>query len=189
MSNPWSDWLKVIQLKARFLFGIWLFGLLFLSIPDKWAVQFGIDTVRESIRPWVGVVTLGGFVFWIVQLIPEFQKYRKTRKQKQFRINALNTLSTEEWLILAYCLHKGRQTITISAMDHAACALVSKEMLVKADGINEPLWWPYTVPQSIWQHISKNRHEFMQYSGLSQEKIVEAFDKLDQRVRPIGSVC
>lgn len=153
---PWPDWLKVIQLKARFLFGIWLIGAFILFLPDRFADEFGIKTIRENYRGWIGIGTLAAFAFWLVQLIPSFQNRRAIKKIREEIIQSVNSLSPEEQLLLAFCLWRNQQTITLEITHRAAGALVAKGMLIRADGIGDTLAWPFTVPDFLWNHLRLN---------------------------------
>ena len=75
----WSwlpDWVKTVRVRARYLFGVWCLGLLVLALPQWGAEFFGVTDFREVARPYVGVITLAAFVFWIIALVPWFQTRR-----------------------------------------------------------------------------------------------------------------
>ena len=44
--SAWIDWLKVIQLQPRFLFGFWFLGGLILFLPIGIAETLGIQEAR-----------------------------------------------------------------------------------------------------------------------------------------------
>src|ERR1700676_1644054 len=98
----WPDWLKVIQLQPRFLFGLWLLGVLLLFLPTHAATFLGIASIRDHYRPWIGVGTLGAFAFCLVQLVPAIARTRSGRKYRAAVLKNLDGLTREERFELAY---------------------------------------------------------------------------------------
>lgn len=179
--SAWPDWLKLIQLKPRFLFGIWLVGVLVLFIPETVAGKFGIDVLRNNYRAWIGLATLAAFAFWVVQLIPGFQQRRLAKLRKKEVLKSLDSLSSEEWFLLAYCLHRGQQTICLKMGDKAATALCQKGLLVCGTGVGDPLGWPFTIPMFVWEHLLVNRSRYLP-NPLPPE-LEQSFRDFDQYLR------
>lgn len=69
------DFVKIIQMKARYLFGIWFFYALLIFLPSKILESIGLDGLKNFGDPWLGLTMLGAFVFWIVQLIAVAREY------------------------------------------------------------------------------------------------------------------
>ena len=179
----WPDWLKVIQLKPRFLFGIWGLGALLLFLPDKTISVFGAVALRDSYRPWIGVTTLAAFVFWVVQLVPHMHQYISRWKQRREVIRSLESLSEEEWLILAYCMERNQRTITLTLADRVAGSLMAKGLLVMASGLGNQLAWPNTIPTHLWKHLSKDKEAFMGRWKFEAEFLQYRFSEIDAHVR------
>jgi hypothetical protein len=166
-----SDWLKAIQLKPRFLFGIWLLGTLVLFLPENVAARFGIVEARIALQPWIGLGTLAAFSFWVIQLIPSLSDYWLKRKFKRQIIRALDFMSPEEWVLLAYCLKQNQQTVTLSLVDRAAGSLTARGILDRAGGVGNQLAWPYTIPTFLWKHLLKNRERFFAAAPFPSDEI------------------
>ena len=181
--NPWPDWLKVIQLKPRFLFGIWLIGALILFLPQKAAEGFGFLNIREHYRGWIGIGTISAFAFWCIQLIPLFSNYRSTTKYKTGVTQSLSSLSQEEWFLVAYCLNRNQQTITLELTHRAARALVAKGIFIAADGVGNSLSWPYTIPNFLWNHIKANGHLIFNKLSPADDQLQNAFAQLERTIR------
>ncbi|HEU6449655.1 MAG TPA: super-infection exclusion protein B [Verrucomicrobiae bacterium] len=181
--SPWPDWLKVIQLKPRFLFGLWLLGAIILLSPNGIAENFGIKNIRESFRGWIGIGTLAAFAFWCVQLIPLYQTKRNNKKRRQKIIQALNSLSGEERVLLAYCVCRNQQTINLEITHRAASALVAKSMLVMASGIGNQLAWPFSIPDFLWEHLRDNPDAVLQGIAHDDPQLEAHFYQIDRHIR------
>jgi hypothetical protein len=151
--SAWPDWLKVIQLKPRFLFGLWFLGAMILAMPTRLATQLGVDAIRDSFRAWIGVATLAALSFWIVQLTPSLQAWWKYCKRRSEALGNLESLSSREREILAYCLRRNQRTVDIPLEDPAARSLQSKGLLEAVAGYGNATEWPWTVPTWAWKHL------------------------------------
>lgn len=176
------DWLKAIQLKPRFLFGIWLLGMLVIFLPDSLAMSFGIVEARIALQPWIGLGTLAAFSFWVIQLIPSLSSYWRKRKFKRQIIRALDFTSPEEWVLLAYCLRQNQQTITLSLVDRAAGSLTARGILEPAGGVGNQLAWPYTIPTFLWKHLLKNRERFLATAPFPPDEVRVRLLDLHERI-------
>lgn len=180
--SAWIDWLKVIQLKPRFLFGFWFLGGLILFLPVGIAETLGIQEVRIGLRSWIGLATLAAFAFWLVQLYPVYQQYRARRKYREQVIRALASLSPEEWVMLGYCLDQNQQTITPSIVDSVAGALLARGLLERPGGVGNQLAWPHTIPDFLWDHLQSHRNEFLRNPPFPQEQTRARFQGLHQHL-------
>lgn len=156
-----SDWLKAIQLKPRFLFGLWLLGSLILFLPIEILDPLGISSSRATLQPWLGFGTLAAFAFWIVQLIPIAQSARALRRQREEMIRSLDSLSPEEWVLLAYCLEQNQQTVALSVADIHGGTLAARGLLIRQGGTGNITAWPHTIPGFIWEHLRANKAVFL----------------------------
>jgi len=181
--SMWMDWLKIIQLKPRFLFGIWFFGALLLGLPQGLAEIFSLSEIRNSFRPWLGLLTLLSFSFWLVQLIPTGSSYLARRRLRKTLIRYLEFLSPEEWILLAYCLKNNQQTITLSIVDRVAGSLVARGILERAAGVGNQMSWPYTIHNIVWDYLLLKRAEFMSKAPWSQQDIESSWHDLDHHIR------
>lgn len=177
-----SDWLKAIQLKPRFLFGIWFLGMLVLFLPDFVAARFGIVEARIALQPWIGLGTLAAFSFWVIQLIPSLSSYWRKLKVRRQIIRALDFTSPEEWVLLAYCLKQNQQTVTLSLVDRAAKSLAARGILEPAGGVGNQLAWPYTIPTFLWIHLLKNRECFFATAPFPPDEIEARLLGLHQHI-------
>jgi hypothetical protein len=180
--NVSLDWIKLIQLKPRFLFGLWLFGVFILFIPSEIGKKIGIDDFRNVSKPWLGIATLASFVFWLLQLIPEFQSFYAKRRFRSAVIKSLDFISPEEWIVLAYCLIENQQTITLGYTDRNAGSLVARGILVRANGAGNILSWPHTIPPFLWEYLVKHRDKFMINTPLPKAQVEYLLGKLHQEI-------
>jgi hypothetical protein len=176
------DWLRAIQLKPRFLFGIWILGMLVLFLPENLATSFGIVKAKIDLHPWLGLGTLAAFSFWLVQLIPAFQSFRSRRRYRMEMIRSLKSISPEEWILLAYCIERKQQRITLTIVNRVAGSLVSRGILKRAEGGGNIVAWPYTIPNFLWEHLLANREMFLGNAPFPEAEVVARLQNLHHQI-------
>lgn len=181
--SGWSGWLKAIQLKPRFLFGLWLLGAIILFLPDAVAESFGIRDIRQSFRGWIGIGTLAAFAFWCVQLIPFYRAKRNTKNLRERVVRSLGSLSQEEWLLLAYCSNRNQRTIPLEITHRAANALVAKGILIRASGVGDSLAWPFTIPEFLWEHLKTNPEAIFNGVDPNASQLQARFQEIEAHIR------
>ena len=181
--TAFPDLLKVIQLKPRFLFGLSLVGLLLIFFPDALAAKFGFGEIRGTYRGWIGVGTIIAFAFWLVQLVPAWLQMRDAKRYRSEVLGRIESLSPEEWLLLAFCVNRSQQTLTLEVTHRAANALKAKGLLAMAGGVGNQLAWPYTVPGFVWSHISGDSRVLFPHEEHENPQVQARFDELDRYMR------
>jgi len=174
-----SDLLKAIQLKPRFLFGLWLVGMILLFFPDGWATKFGFRGIIQNYRGWIGLGTIVVFAFWLVQLVPSFLQARAVKRYRQNVIKSLSALSNDEWLLLAFCVIRNQRTLTLEITHGAANALEAKRLLNKASGVGNKMAWPYTIPDFVWEYLSRNPRILFPYNEHELPQVQAQFAQLE----------
>ncbi len=180
--SVWPDWLKVIQLQPRFLFGLCVLGALLLFLPAHAATALGIVEIRDHYRPWIGLGTLSAFAFWIVQLIPGITRIRSERKYRAAVLKNLAGLTGEERFQLAYCIHRGQRTMYLRLIDSAAQSLCSKGLLVPGDR-GSILSLPFTIPLFAWDHIRANPNTILRESEWKRSDLLAAFERFEADIQ------
>lgn len=173
------DWLKAVQLRPRFLFGAFLLTAILLFAPDELLVKLGLTIQGSSWQPWIGLICLGSFVFWIVQMVPSIIRWNEERKFKNRIIIRLKSLSLDEWTILWYCLDTNQQTIGLSAADKIATSLASKGILYLPPGNYSILAYPYSVPDFLWKYLLKNKERIFKGIPIPEEDVDARLRGLD----------
>lgn len=153
----WAEnFLKLIELKARYFFALWVLGSLLIFLPLSIKEQMGLANLPLVIKPWIGIITLVSFVMWVTQLFQVLRDWFKLRRMRAEIINQLETLSTDERDIFIVCLAKNQRTIHRNITDPDTHSLISKRLLVQAAGSGNMLAWPFTVPTFVWKHLKEN---------------------------------
>ena len=173
----------MLQLKPRFLFGIWLVGLMLLFFPDEWATKFGFRNIVENYRGWIGLGTIVAFAFWLVQLVPFWQQERAVKRYKMKVLQSLSSLSFDELFLLAFCVNRSQRTLTLEVTHRAANALKAKGLLEMASGNGNITAWAYTVPDFVWEHLCKNPQILFPKSENEQPQVQARFDELESYMR------
>ncbi|MDD5236303.1 MAG: super-infection exclusion protein B [Candidatus Omnitrophica bacterium] len=150
----WFDsFIKVINLKPRYLLGLCLVGIILLLAPVQLTQLLGIDKFLVRFKGLIAVITVFAFVFFLVQ---SFQgpriRYVNWRYQKKV-IKELSFLSSREREIFAYCLKNNQKSIILRVDDPVARALEDKGLLTKPEGWGDIRQWPWSIPQFVWDHI------------------------------------
>lgn len=148
--------IELVQLKPRTLFGIGSVGIILLFTPDKFISTLGLFEFRNNWRSLIGLMTVIGVVFWIVQLFPVMMAFLAESKHKKMAIKSLDSLASYELTILLYGLWNNQRTVFLSLGDCGALALCQKGILLKASGTGHRLGWPYTIENFIWEHLRQN---------------------------------
>lgn len=177
------DALDVIQLKPRFLFGIFLVGLLLVVLPGAAANVLGVTALRDQIRPWIAIATLAAFAFWLVQLWPIASGWWQRRQHQKAIIARLDSLSEDERALLAYCLARNRSTLLLEANErwfNAATALCQKGLMQKATGVIDACAWPHTIRDFVWAELQRRGGDFVPAEGTRAELLEERFASLDK---------
>jgi hypothetical protein len=157
------DWLKAIQLKPRYLFGLLMFGFLLLWLPDKQANFLGIKIFRDEFRGWIGVGTLGAMCFWFVALLPILNERNEAKKERASILERLNSLNREEHQIISYCLRRGQASVNLDLVTmpwHSS--LSQKGLLIQASGYGDQTNWSFSIPDFVWKYLEKNGEEFLE---------------------------
>lgn|GEM_PF-3837677 len=180
MSLSWSDFMKILELKARYFFGAWVFGALLIFLPADIKQQMAIAT-PEVVRPWLGFSTLAAFVFWLVLAVLRtttfFFRWSNERKARTEILSYFETLSQGERDIFIQCLSLNKRTINRNINDGSTNSMKQKRLLVMASQ-GSVLSMPHTIPKFIWDHIKKNEVEL--FPELYDENAMQEFQQRQQ---------
>jgi hypothetical protein len=180
----WSDLFQYIIKRPLVLLPLCVTGLVVLFVPSI-SGFFGINKLSPQIQPFVGLITLFAILFlltvWVRNLYC-FQKDRRNeevdRKQRIWEIvqltnieresiqqkqteslNYLDTLSEDEFLVIATCLEK--ETRTAATYGNVAAALEGKG-IVKNTAPDAPANnQAYLIPDFIWTELLKRKESIL----------------------------
>jgi hypothetical protein len=175
------DWLKIFELKPRFLFAIWVIGALFLYLPVQTKDTIGITEFITTYRTFIGIATIVAFVLWIIQLEPWeiiFDLLNEKRFNKEFSAK-IDDLSDEERILLAYCIARKKQTIHLTVNHSVATSLRAKGFLNYIDGIFNSHSTPFTIPSFVWKELQNHKNELLEKDDWENPKVNEIFQELD----------
>ncbi len=150
---------NVIDIKARFLFGLWLIGGALIFLPQDIKAKVGLSTIPAEVTPWLGICTLVCFIFWLTQVSSWLTKLFNWHRRKKSILAQLKTLSTSERDFLIESLARNQRTLHRLIIDSTTHSLVTKGLLSKAYGTGNAGSWPFTIPSFVWEHISKKSSE------------------------------
>lgn len=171
---------KLTEVKARYFFGVWVFGGLLIFLPIEIKQQMAI-TIPDIVRPWIGFTTLAAFVLWLVLSIIQgfsyFHKRYKERIMKSEILSQLETLSDGERAIFLHCLSQNQRSIQRNITDGPANSLKSKSLLVMASQ-GSILAMPHTIPKFVWDHLKE--HEEVLFPELFDENAMREFQLRQQ---------
>ena len=178
----WPDWVKAIQLKPRFLFGLWLLGALVLACPSSVAEFLGLAVIRDRYRPWVGLGTLAAFAFWLVQLVPWIRDKRHIRAYRTRALEELDGLSPRERFLLQYCVIKQVRTVYLEIDDGAANALCSKGLMRRVPGVGDMWKWPFTLPGFVWDYLCANPQSVFSDMVPDDPELLSRIEQFERRL-------
>lgn len=174
--------LKGIQLKGRYLFGLFLFGAIVLLVPTSLSQRLHLEQVRDVAGVWIGLATVGTFLFWLVAVGPWVcGKYRSYRREQAVLRN-IETLNDNELFFIRYCLYKMHRTVYLPVGNAAAESLCHKGLMEKAS-MGDTTAFPFTVPQRIWKRLLLQKSQLLPKSALKDPELTGAFDECSRRMK------
>src|SRR5437870_11483323 len=99
-----GDWIRVFELKPRYLLAVWLFGALLLLSPSYISERFGFAGIVTHYRGWIGLGTLAFFVLWVVQLTAVL---RNKKEKEQRRADSSMRATNRNLEISEYSVEEG----------------------------------------------------------------------------------
>jgi hypothetical protein len=180
--SPIGDWLKILELKPRHIFGALLFLGILIFVPKNLAEKLGIFAFRQTIDLYLGVAFIGLFCLWLVQIYPILQNKFLTKHYQKAILGKLETLSQDEWLLLTYCLEKHQQTVSLEFTDRDATALATKGLLKRPSGSFDVLAWPFMVPDYVWKELLNQRESFVSRYTFEPGQFEYLLKNIDNRI-------
>lgn len=167
---------KVLNLQPRLLLGLSILGCILLYNPYGILNEFGLETLVNLYRPWVGFTTLFAFVFFFIQLIPWVKDKIEYRQYKLSLLEELDSLSKEEKVLLLYCLDNNQKTISLPMTHSTANRLTSKNIMLMASGAGNLTSWAFNINDIVWSKLKKNRE--LLTAGLSEQEVKATLSKM-----------
>ena len=183
MSNL-PDWLRIFELRPKYIFGLWLLGCLVLFLPKNMTDAMGITPTIDPYRGWIGIATLGAFVLWLIQLQPwepVANWYRGYELHKHFQLT-LDNLSEEERILLAYCIARKQKTIHLSATNPIATSLRDKGFFEIVPGFMKYRAVPYAIPLPAWEELLAQKHLLLPKEDWNSPVVQQAFEQIEGQI-------
>lgn len=158
--SAWPDWIKLIQLKPKYLLGFFVLGLFLLTIPAGLASFLGLSTFRTQYRGWIGFETAASLVFFAVQISHPITEKIREKKRRRYVLKAMDGLSYDERIWLLYAVYNCQKTIYLKIGDPGAMALCHKGLLIQA-GRGNVLAYPFIVPNFVWDKLMAERTQIL----------------------------
>ena len=180
MNLGWPNVTEILGLKARYYFSVWVVGALLIFLPVEIKERMAI-TIPEVIRPWVGILTLTTFVFWLVLVFFRAASFVHRlideRKSRTETLGHFRTLSRGERDIFIQCLSRNENTVFRHINDGSANSLKQKRLLIMAPQ-GSLLAMPHTIPEFVWDYIKANQVQL--FPELSSKEAMLEFDLRQQ---------
>lgn len=147
---------QAIHLSPRHLFGMGVLGLFLLFASSNMLSIFGIETIVNDYRAFIGLATLFSIVFFVIQLIPAISKKYRQYQYKKLLLNEVYSLSKEEKVLLLHCLANNQKTISLPISHSVANRLKSKGIFIMDSGSGNMTAWAYNIDDYIWKKIKQD---------------------------------
>ncbi len=184
--NLIESFFKLIQLPARYSFGLASLGYFILFAPVKIAQQMGIEVLRESYRTEIGLFSMIMTTLWIIQMVRWINLTVNTwllrRRLKDQLISELDSLSPESWLVVAYCLTKNERSVNFDITDPLIGPLRAVGILEMTSGVHDQTHWPFRIPLAFWKYLQKNKEQFFANSPYPKKELNQRLRELHQRI-------
>ncbi len=159
--SEWADLGKeALQLatKPRYSFALWVCCLLLLIAPLPKFLK--LDAYRTLHGPIVGLIFLGAFVVWLVEMAilagGKVSEYRRSNAGDRKVLGHLDSLNPREAKLLVVAVEKGAQTLTLRPDVDEVFSLISKGLMERVPDDSRMPNKPFTVPRFVWNHIRDN---------------------------------
>ena len=159
MGAEWTDlgkeFLKLAA-RPRYSFSLWVVSLLILVAPLPRVLH--LDTIREQHGQYLGLIFLGAFVIWLVEIILQISEHIRLRIQSKHRektvLEHLDSLNPQEAHLLAYAVDNKIQTVTWRRDADEISSLAAKGLLLKVPDNSGMFHKPCTIPRFVWRRIN-----------------------------------
>ena len=168
--NMTESFVRLLEVVAKYSWGILVVCLFVLFLPDKQAETIRIGNLKEQFLGywWILLVFSGtvcvGSLFskvmeWRVKRRSEAEAERQKAERREKIIRRLYSLDMEERMWLKYCLFKNVQTLLAAEIHPTANSLLSKEIITVGSGSIMSL--PFTIQDFVWEYLLAHRGEFL----------------------------
>ena len=165
-----KSFVKLLEVVAKYAWGILAVCLFVLFLPDKQAEIIGIARLKEQFLGywWIILVFSGTVCFeslffkvreWRAKQRSEAEAERQKAEQREKIIRRLHSLDMDERMWLKYCLFKNVRTLVAAEINPTANSLLCKEIITVGSGSMMSL--PFTIPDFVWEYLLAHRDEFL----------------------------
>lgn len=179
------DWLKILAIRPKHLFGIWLFCLILVLLPLEQLEYLALRELVQNIKSWLSLAAIGFFILWLVQLAPwePVTNFFADRRFKKDLNNVLKNLSPDELALLAYCVDRKAQTIHLPYPHPVATALQAKGFLRIVPGNYLPRSVAYFIPNTIWNQVVADKNSLLTEQEWNDPQIQKVFDDMHLQIQ------
>lgn len=163
-------------------------GWVVLLTPQSIAEPFGFTHIRTNhivfkeipARTIIGLATAAFTISTLVLLGIQFWQLRRRSQRKAEFLASLDSLSLGERSLLAYCIAKGQQTISLQLTNTDANALRAKGIF--SVGAGSILSIPFTINSLVWSHIRNNPHVIFRGEDPDSLGIRQMIEDIDRQI-------
>ncbi|MFT3986183.1 super-infection exclusion protein B [Aestuariivirga sp.] len=166
-----GDWLKFLEMKYNVVAGVFLaclIALFFLS-PSEFRAQPGwVHPAIELLAVLSGSLTAMNIFKFGADKSKTWLQNRSLDQKKQLALQStfayLETLSEEEYTILACLVTRNQQSFNAKLVEPKIQTLLQKRLLIRANGAANFFNVAYMVPDAVWAELKRRSEEFV-YAG------------------------
>lgn len=147
------DALKDILQSVAIAWLLFLVSGVWLVLPASAKSWLGFAEKVDQYRAWFGLVFLVACAALAMHAIKWVRAPIADKARLKATIARAKSLSGGERMVLAYCVLRGQQSITLPLGNATATSLTNKGFLTPASGAGVSHQWAYIVPDSVWEWL------------------------------------
>lgn len=158
--------LGVLDKGAGILIGIALTCGALLLVPDYWPNNKGLAVLAKTYQTELSVGLIAGLIlgccmqkFWSTALSVVLDAVTGPfirRKFKKALLRSIQTLSREEWLVLAHCVNKNVTSVCLPAVTPISQALMGKGFIAPSTSSGDMLRFSYEIRPIAWDILTQH---------------------------------
>lgn len=158
-----SEILKAFDLRARFVLGTAVVGVVLLLPANAFSDSVGLSQFGADHRPWIAFVTLACLVIGSIKAYEPIGGWRRGSRRRTAIVADLENLAESELEALLDSVGRGTRSVSLSGMwvDRAvSSALVARGILENAEGRPGSDLIVCVIPEFVWQHLRNNEPRY-----------------------------
>jgi len=156
-----SNIINWIKLSPKYIIPIALLASLLVFLPDNTLSIFGVNTLSDKYRMWIGLICLSSYALllthlalWIKEYVTNKLNAKRSRKET---LESLRDLSPEEKVILSDYILLQTKSQQLDIQSGVTNGLEHAQIIYRAAGVGTfHKGFAYNIQPWAWEELNKN---------------------------------